>query len=401
MEDKEKVVVENKFGTLEVTVLICLTCFISIMSGMFLGHKATQKVYEANQLSDELNEIISNYNYIIENYYGEIDKDEIIKGAIKGMVESLGDQYTSFIEDLDNENFNIQLQGSFTGIGVEIANSEQGIMVARVFENSPAEKADIQPGDIILKIDEIDLHDKSTTELINIIKGKYGEFELIIKRNDEEITKVLQKDTVVIKSVFSKTFEENNKKIGYLKVTLFASNTDEQFKKELTKLENQKIDGLIIDVRWNSGGHLSTVENMVSEFLDSSHVIYQTESKDGVEKTYSSGTVTKTYPIVVLANEESASASELLIGALRDELGAKIVGTQTFGKGTVQELNTLSSTEQYKITTKKWLTPKGHSIDKVGIKPDFEIELTAEYYETFEDSKDTQLQKALSLFLET
>ncbi|NLM63150.1 MAG: S41 family peptidase [Mollicutes bacterium] len=401
MEDKEKVVVENKFGTLEVTVLICLTCFISIMSGMFLGHKATQKVYEANQLSDELNEIISNYNYIIENYYGEIDKDEIIKGAIKGMVESLGDQYTSFIEDLDNENFNIQLQGSFTGIGVEIANSEQGIMVARVFENSPAEKADIQPGDIILKIDEIDLHDKSTTELINIIKGKYGEFELIIKRNDEEITKVLQKDTVVIKSVFSKTFEENNKKIGYLKVTLFASNTDEQFKKELTKLENQKIDGLIIDVRWNSGGHLSTVKNMVSEFLDSSHVIYQTESKDGVEKTYSSGTVTKTYPIVVLANEESASASELLIGALRDELGSKIVGTQTFGKGTVQELNTLSSTEQYKITTKKWLTPKGQSIDKVGIKPDFEIELTAEYYETFEDSKDTQLQKALSLFLET
>lgn len=401
MEDKEKVVVENKFGTLEVTVLICLTCFISIMSGMFLGHKATQKVYEANQLSDELNEIISNYNYIIENYYGEIDKDEIIKGAIKGMVESLGDQYTSFIEDLDNENFNIQLQGSFTGIGVEIANSEQGIMVARVFENSPAEKADIQPGDIILKIDEIDLHDKSTTELINIIKGKYGEFELIIKRNDEEITKVLQKDSVVIKSVFSKTFEENNKKIGYLKVTLFASNTDEQFKKELTKLENQKIDGLIIDVRWNSGGHLSTVENMVSEFLDSSHVIYQTESKDGVKKTYSSGTVTKTYPIVVLANEESASASELLIGALRDELGSKIVGTQTFGKGTVQELNTLSSTEQYKITTKKWLTPKGQSIDKVGIKPDFEIELTAEYYETFEDSKDTQLQKALSLFLET
>lgn len=391
---------EKKFGTLEVTVLICLTCVISVISGAFLGHKATQKVYLDNKLPDELTEIISNYNYIVENFYGEIDTNEIVRGAIKGMVEALGDKYTSFLDEEANENFNIQLRGSFTGIGVEIASSQNGIMVVSVFEDSPAEKAGIQPGDIIIKIDGVDLQDKTSTDLTNMIKEKKGEFELVVVRNGEELTKVLKKDVIVIKSVYSKQFEENNKKIGYLKVTLFAANTYEQFKKEFADLEKEKIDGLIIDVRWNTGGHLSAVEKMLSLFLDSSHVIYQTESKDEVKKTYSSGSVTKTYPIVILSNSESASASELLMGALRDELNAKIVGTRSYGKGTVQELNTLSSADQYKITTKKWLTPKGNSIDQVGIEPDVEVEQSTEYYENLDDAKDAQLQAALKLFAE-
>ncbi len=398
MEENNKIIKENKFGSLEVTVLLCLTCFISVMSGMFLGHKVTQKAFDKNKIPEELNELISNYNYIVDNFYGDVDKDAVVKGAIKGMVESLGDKYTSFLDESSNNNFNIQLKGSFTGVGVEIISAEKGITVLSVFEDSPASKADIKVGDVILKIDDIDLTGKTSNELINVIKEKQGEFKLVVKRDEEELTKVLKKDLIVIKSVFGKTYEENDKKIGYLEVTLFASNTYEQFKQELEKLENEKVDGLIIDVRWNSGGHLSSVEKMISLFLDTSHIIYQTESKDGVEKTYSSGTVTKKYPIVLLSNGESASASELLMGALRDELGAKIVGTKSFGKGTVQELNTLSSADQYKITTKKWLTPKGESIDKVGLVPDVEVEQEPEYYESFDETKDAQLRKALKLF---
>lgn len=388
---------QEMFGTLEVSVLLILTCIISIFSGTFLGNKFFVKK-TATEIPIELNEVIDNYNYIIENFYGEVNKEDVVKGAIKGMIESLGDNYTSFLDPVNSDTLNIQLNGSFVGVGVEIINGDEGITIHKVIENSPASKEGLKAGDVFLKLDDIDLSEKSTIEFTNLIKEQTSKFDLLIKRSEKQITKKLYKDEIVLKSVHSKMHEKDNKKIGYLKVELFASNTYEQFKEKLHKLESENINGLIIDVRFNSGGHLSSVGDILSLFLDSTHIIYQTESKEGIKKTYSKGTITKKYPIVVLSNGDSASASELLMGTLRDELGAKIVGTQSFGKGTVQELNTISSQDQYKITTKKWLTPKGTFIDKVGLQPDVIIEQDHEYYDTLDEAKDTQLKEALKLF---
>ncbi|MDD2181407.1 MAG: S41 family peptidase [Bacilli bacterium] len=402
MEEKNKKEIQKttigKFGILEISVLLILTCIFSMTSGLFLGNKFLREKEIAHDIPPELNEVIDNYNYIVENFYGDIDKKEIVKGAIKGMIDSLGDKYTSFLDQETSETFNIQLKGSFTGVGVEIVNSVEGITILSVMEDSPAEKVGLKKGDVLLEIDGTDVSDKSSSDFTDLVKQKDGKFEVLIKRGEEQLIKELYKDLVILKSVHTKTYEQKDKKIGYLEITLFASNTFEQFKDQLEKLEKENIDGLIIDVRWNSGGHLSSVEKMISLFLDASHVIYQTENKDGIEMTYSSGTVTKKYPVVLLSNGESASASELLMGALRDELDSIIVGTKSFGKGTVQELNKLTSLDQYKITTKKWLTPKGNSIDKIGLEPDIVIEQDPDYYQNFDESKDVQLKKALEIF---
>jgi carboxyl-terminal processing protease len=180
-----------------------------------------------------------------------------------------------------------------------------------------------------------------------------------------------------------------------MNVSIFAANTYKQFKEELEKLEKDKIDSLIIDLRGNGGGHLSSVTNMISLFLDSSHVIYQTQTKKETEKTYSTGNVTKKYKIVLLCDDQSASASEVMMGALKDEYKATIIGTTSFGKGTVQELLTLPSDTQYKLTTKKWLTPNGTWVNGIGIKPDIEIKLSDEYIKNPSKENDNQLQEAI------
>lgn len=396
-ENKTKNITKETFGLLEVLILLILTCIISVFCGLFLGEKFLFKA-KVNNIPKELMEVVDNYNYIVDVFYEKIDKEEIVKGAIKGMIDSLGDKYTIFLDQESNENFNIQLNGSFTGVGVEIIKDEEGIKVFNVIDDSPAFKVGLKPGDIFLELDGVDFRDKESSEFTAAIKKKNKKFKVLIKRGEEEITKELYKDLILLKSVTSNVYKEGKQKIGYIGIELFASNSYEQFKKELKKIEADHIDGLIIDVRWNTGGHLSSVENILSLFLDSTHVIYQMEDKEGVQKTYSKGKLTKEYPIVILSNGGSASASELLMGTLRDELGAKIVGTKSFGKGTVQELNKISSQDQYKLTTKKWLTSKGHCVEKVGLEPDLIVEQDPDYYKDEDEAKDSQLKEALKLF---
>ena len=190
-------------------------------------------------------------------------------------------------------------------------------------------------------------------------------------------------------------YEENNKKVGYLNVTTFSATTYNQFKKALNSLEEQGMQSLIIDLRGNSGGHLSVVTDMLALFMDDSHVIYQIESKGQTTKYYSEGKKDVTYPIVILQDENSASASELMASSLQEQLNATIVGTNSYGKGTVQEVVDLEDGNQYKFTTKKWLTSKGKWINEVGVKPDVEVKLNESYFQTFEEKDDNQLQTAL------
>lgn len=266
-----------------------------------------------------------------------------------------------------------------------------------MFDGTPASKAGLKSGDVIVKLNDKDTSNMSLEEFSKLVKSQDGSFTITYKRDGAEKTVKLKNDIVELKSVSSKTIERDNRNIGYIRLTIFANNSDEQFEKALNNLEKQDIDGLVIDLRGNSGGHLKTAENIISLFLDSSHPIYQIKSKDGQKKFYSNGKETKKYKIAVLIDSSSASASEVVTSALKEQYGATVVGENSYGKGTVQELQTLSNGEQYKLTTKTWLTSKGKGIDKKGIEPDYSITLNNEYLENPSDENDNQLQKALEV----
>lgn len=391
---KKKKEVDGTFKSNEVIFLIVVTCVVSCcMGGICTLKYQQQNNYNTND--ESLKNIIDNYNYIIDNYYGDVDQKILAEGAINGMVEALGDDYSNVIDENSKDNFNKLLAGSFKGIGVEVTNNKEGnIEVLYVFENSPADKAGVKAGDKIVKIDNNDFKGKNINELTKYIKEK-NKIKMTVERNGEQQSFDLSKATIIIKSVYSEMIEKNNKKIAYVIITTFSNTTYNQFKEILENFEKQGFDSLVIDVRNNSGGHLTAVENMLSLFLDKTNIIYQTETKTAKNKIYSTGKTTTTYPIVVIQNGDSASASEMLTSALQEQYGATVVGTNSFGKGTVQELVNLAGQAEYKFTTKKWLTPKGNWINEVGIKPDIEVELSDQYIAAPSHDTDNQLQAAL------
>ncbi len=389
------------FKSKEVVILVVITCIFSFFAGnAFARVKESPKtINQPIALSDDLMNFVENYQYIVDNYYKDVDEAELLDAALKGVMAKMGDPYTVYMDEEDYEELNLTLQGSYSGLGISIYKdtSTKNMVVASVFKDSPADKAGIKVGDIILSV-----NGKSTKELetsdfsSSVLKGSEDSFELELQRDDETKKVTIQKSSVVIPSIESKTFEKNGKKIGYLAISIFANNTYKQFKDSLKKLEKEKIDSLIIDVRDNTGGHLTAVSNIISLFVDSSHIAYQLEQDGEKKKIHSSGEETKKYPIVFLANGYSASASEVLIGSLKDNLNAKIIGEKTYGKGTVQGLVTLSNGDQFKVTTKKWLTPNGNWVnDTQGFAPDINVSLQDEYYENPSDETDNQLQRAL------
>ena len=385
---------KKNFNSKEVIFLLIVTCLISLAIGNSIN---IDKKSLEQPIDENLTEFEQNYQYIIDNYYEEVDKAKLIKGAIEGMVNSLGDDYSIAITDDMSNNFNIKLTGSYSGLGIEIVNDQlYNIYISDVIEGSPAEKAGLKVLDKIISIDEIEFTGKKTTELTNYIKESNKEKYIIkVERDNKEETFELTRETIEIKSVYSEIKNIDNQKIGYVYISIFASNTSTQFKNAIEELEKEGINSLIIDVRSNTGGHLTSVVDMLSCLLDSSKIIYQIENKGEVTKYYSKGNTTKTYPIAVLQNNGSASASELLIAALKEEYGATIIGENSYGKGTVQELISLQDGIQYKITTKKWLTPKGNWINGTGVSVDIEEKLSEEYRQNPTDENDNQLQKAI------
>lgn len=392
--NKRKVV--PTFKTKEVVILLLLTTVISLAMGGIVTYNV---VLKGEKVDDELQEFITNYDYIVDNYYGDVDKTELVDSAIAGMLSTL-DKNSAYVGGTDT-NFSIYLEGTYEGTGIQVYNDDNGnIVVYSVFGGSPASKAGLKEDDIIIKVNDKDTTNMSIDEFSKLVKDQKGKFNITYKRGDSEKTVQLKVDTIEIRSVSSKVINKDNKKIGYIRTTIFANNTYEQFKKELDKLENEGIDGLVIDLRGNSGGHLSAAEQIISLFLDSSHPIYQIKSKDSQNIYYSTGNKTKDYKISVLIDSNSASASEVVTSALAEQYGAKTVGKKSYGKGTVQELQTLSDGEQYKLTTKSWLTSKGEVIDGKGIEPDYDVTLSDEYLENPTDESDNQLQKAIEVILE-
>lgn len=347
-----------------------------------------------NKSTISLNEFTSTYNEIVDNYYQDIDEEKLLEAGISGMIRYLGDPYSTYMNKETAEDFNEDVDGTYQGIGAEIKyNKDKLPIIGKVFSNSPAEKAGLQENDIIYKVNGEDVTKKSLSEIAEVVKGEQGtDVNITIKRDKEEKEIVLTRGVVDNVSVTSEIIEKNGKKIGYLYISIFASNTTKQFESELEKLEKDGIESLIIDVRGNSGGYLTTVTDIISLFVKKGEAIYQLKTKEKVEIVYDKTDELRHYPVIVLADGSSASASEVLVGAFSETYKAKIVGTKTYGKGRVQKVYTLSSGALLKYTYQEWLTPKGNYIDKKGITPDVEVE-----YKYIDEGKDSQKDKAIEL----
>lgn len=397
-----KVVVKKGFKLVEVIIIMLTTCVI----GMIIGASAiylSLANYNQNECIDEskfdsnLKEIINTYNSIIENYYEDVDKEELSDSAIKAMLEALGDDYSTYMNTSETNSFQERMKGDYYGIGAEITTDTSGYAkILKVFAGSPAEEGGLKSLDLIKKVNGKDVKGMDISDVADKLKGpEETSVNVIIERDGKEIELKLTRRQIILTSVSREIFTEGSKKIGYLKIDIFSNNTYTQFKDNLLMLEKANIDSLIIDVRDNSGGYLYRVSEIVSLFLPKDKVIYQLEDKDGVEKVYSYTDESRNYPIVVLINEYSASASEILTAALQESYGATIIGVNSLGKGTVQQTFDLESGGMIKYTIQKWLTPNGNWINKKGITPDIKVEQSEEYYKDFAFEYDTQLHKAI------
>lgn len=351
------------------------------------------------KLSKELSKFYDSYDILVENYNGNVDKKELVDAAINGMVSSVGDQYTSYVDTEGTNSFNQLVDGKYNGIGCLIQETEdKKIKVMQVYENTSAYKSGIKVGDIIKKVDDKD-SSIGSTELANYIKSsKNKSYSVTVLRDDKEIKFTLSKNEVEIPVVTSKIFDKGDKKIGYISISIFSSVSAKQFKSNLEKIEKEGIDSLIIDVRDNNGGYLSSVTDITSYLLPRGKIIYQVQKSNSKIKATKDKTIAKReYPIAVLVNENSASASEILAGAIKESYNGYVVGMKTYGKGTVQQVSELSDGSMIKYTIENWLTPNGNWINEKGIDPTDEVELSDDYYKNPNEENDNQLQKALSL----
>lgn len=349
-------------------------------------------------LSKELAKFVDAYDAIVNNYYKEVDKDKLVESAINGMVSSIGDEYTSYSDKDVTDNFNEAVNGKYMGIGALIMKSENDLVIYKVFEDSPSYRAGLKDGDIILKLDDKDTKDMSVNDIASIVKNDGNkEVKLLVKRGEENLDITIVKDMVELPVVSGKVINHNDKKIGYISLSIFSSVASEQFNKELVKLEKEGINGLVIDVRGNSGGYLTTVTDIVSYFLKKGDIIYKLEVNDKVTVRKDKTKESRDYPVAVLIDKNSASASEILASSIKESYNGYVVGTNSYGKGTVQQTLVLSDGSMIKYTIEKWLTPLGNWINEEGVIPTNYVELSSEYLNNPVFENDNQLNKALEL----
>jgi carboxyl-terminal processing protease len=323
----------------------------------------------------------------------------MILGAIQGMVASLGDPYTVFLKPPENQEVKEDLNGSFEGVGIQLGYKENQLAVIAPLPGTPAKAAGVKAGDLILKIDGESTTGQSADEAAKKIRGPKGtkvKLTLLTVGDKEPHEVELTRETIIVASVEVEFQSSGNQEIAHLKLLKFGDRTSEEWGKAVEEIisHQPKVAGIVLDMRNNPGGYLTGSVFIASEFLEKGTVVQQ-EYADGTKETYSVDRKGKllTQPLVVLINEGSASASEIVAGSLRDHSRAEIVGFKSFGKGTVQEAQDLTEGAGLHVTIARWLLPSGDWIDKSGIKPQTEIK------DDSETEKDEQLEKAIEVLL--
>ena len=354
------------YGVVLVIITYIITSAFNIaIGGKVVISKATYEEYK------KYNKMIALENMVEEDFYQKTDEDKLVTGAIKGMFSGLNDPYSQYYTKEEFDNLTQQTSGSFVGIGVYISPSEEDdhITIIAPIEGSPAEKSGIKAGDKILKVDGKVVSAKNSDEAVSMMKGKKGtEVELTIKRGEQILDVKVTRDKIVSKTVDEKVLDDN---IGYIKITSFTEHTNKEFEKALKTLKQSDIKGLIIDLRDNPGGLLNVCKDIADSLIGEGTIVYTKDNKGNTEYLKSDKEKLG-LPIVVLTNEGSASASEILTGAIIDNKAGISVGTTTFGKGLVQSVRGLKDGTGYKLTTAQYFTPNGEYINGKGIKPTIE-----------------------------
>jgi len=378
--------------------VVLLLVLVALIGGFYAGqkyHNFTQYgTFDEEQLDySSLDEV---YNTLRGVYDGEIDKEALITGAKKGMVSGLGDVYTEYFTATEADEYFGDLEGSFEGIGAELTKTNEMLTVSWILDDSPAEKSGLQNGDIIAKVEDEDSIDWTTEYAVSKIRGDAGTtVKLTIIRGTEVKEITITRAKINQPSV---RYEIKDDNIGYIRISRFGeTDTSELTRKAAKEFTEKGVKGIVLDLRNNGGGYVTAAREVASLWLPAGTTIATEKGKlVSATKITASGTSTLSeIQTVVLVNDYTASASEIVAGALRDNGKATLLGTQTYGKGVVQSVKQLTDGAQLKITSAKWYTPNGTSIDHSGLAPDEELEFDSELYSA--DQTDNQLQRALEL----
>ena len=387
---------KERFNTIELILIMLIT----IVVGILIGNAFKYKNNTTSIISSKTSELDEVYNTILQEYYDTVDKDKLLEAGIQGMLNYLGDDYSFYMNKEEADDFEERLEGVYYGIGAELTYANENTMVYSVFDNSPASEAGLKAGDIIIKVNDQDAKGKTPAEISAMIKGNDNlKVKITVLRDKKQVELNMTTRSVNIPSVKSSVIEKGGKKIGYINLTIFAANTLTQFEQHLKELEKQGIDRLIIDVRDNSGGHLNVVSGIIQLFFKEKEPLYQIKTKNKVDVFYDETTTSRNYPVVILTNGASASGSEILASAFKEVYNSEVIGTTTFGKGTVQTVKDLSTGGIMKYTIQTWLSAKGNAINKVGVTPTIELNMDDKYYTNPTDENDNQLQKAIEVIL--
>jgi len=386
-------------------ISIASIAIIFYFLGYFVGHK--NLVFENNYKPKVANTELMKpkeidfslfweaWKKVTDDYAGKVDTQKMVYGSINGMIQSLGDPYSAFMEPGKTKNFMEDLSGEIQGIGAEVSTKNGKIVIVSPLEDSPAKKAGLKANDFIVKINGESTEKMSLDEAVDKIRGKAGtKVIMTIVRSEFSEPKdyEIERQKIKVKSV---TWEMKPNKVAYIQITQFGEDTSPLIQEAVEQVNKENPKAVILDLRDNPGGYLDAAVDVTSLFMDPG-VVVKEEMKDGKieeEKTTLNGILTKP-KMIILTNGGSASGSEIVAGALQDIGRATLLGEKTFGKGSVQTLENLSKGATLRLTTAKWLTPKGRAINGVGIEPDVKIELTKDDYE---NNRDPQLDKALEM----
>ena len=403
----EKLVKEIVKYVVIIIIIFALAEVLATLKYKNLKGKIEVESLKGSSKEETIKNISSNMkslrSVIDKMYIGDIDENKLREEALKGYIKGIGDKYTEYFTKEEWGKLNEVVSGEFYGIGVylELSKDEKNIVITSVMKDSPAEKAGLKSGDILAKVNEKDIDSEDFENVTKYIKGEKGtKVKVTVYREKEKIEKEIERQEIKVNSTKHKMLENN---IGYIHISTFTEHTDKDFEASYKELENQGMKKLIIDVRFNTGGELEATKKVLEQLLKKDSQIIITRDKEGKEEVIKTKKGTnKNIEIVVLGNNYSASASEILISALVDNKVAKFVGEKTYGKGVIQTIVPLSDGGALKVTTEEYLRQNKEKINKVGITPEFEVKLDLKGMEkeNSDDKKDNQLQKAIDILNE-
>jgi carboxyl-terminal processing protease len=364
---------------------------IAIVVLMFLFGAALSGVFVTNY--QHIGTLYKVVKLVKENYIEPVTTTQLMDGAIKGLVESLEDPYSVYMEPKRYKELQVQMQGSFGGLGIQVGVKDKHIIVIAPIKGTPAFRKGVKAGDIIVKINDQDSTDMDIDKAVELMRGPAGSsVRITVSREEKDERKTREftivREIITVPSVEGKIIKDQP--IAYIQLSIFNENTGEELADTIKKLEQEKFRGIILDLRNNPGGELEAAVKVANFFVPKGRIVTIRDKYGAVETKDADGSKLN-YPLVVLVNGYSASASEIVAGAIKDTKSGMLVGTKTYGKGVVQTIFRLDSDSGLKITTAKYFTPSGHDIHKKGIQPDVAVELP-------EDSKvDVQLNKAVEI----